>query len=177
MREVQALSPRRSISRFCQARIFRHRRTTSAAGRVWLTFDTPALAPAKRNGDQRICAFIGEELAIQKLGVRFTVRGIMLVVACVVLILGMFKASLEWPRNPHIDVTILNESSTAISDLRVSFLYGERTAGQLRSGGVAFTEIQSGGNAGIFVSYRDSTCIHIVGADTQPQDDVEMRKA
>jgi hypothetical protein len=72
-----------------------------------LTFDTPALAPAKRNGDQRICAYIGEELAIQKLGVRFTVRGIMLVVACVALILGMFKACLEWLRNPHIDVTIL----------------------------------------------------------------------
>ena len=83
---------------------------------------------------------------------RFTVRGIMLVVACVALILGMFKACLEWLRNPHIDVTILNESSTAIRDLRVSFLYGERTADRLRSGGVAFTEIQSGGDAAIIFS-------------------------
>jgi hypothetical protein len=89
--------------------------------------------------------------------VRFTVRGIMLVVACVALILGIFMACVERVRYPHINVKILNESSTTISDVRVSFLYGERTAAQLRSGGVAFTEIQSGGDAGIFVSYRDST--------------------
>ena len=55
-----------------------------------------------------------------------------------------------------IKVTIFNKTSAPIYDLRVNFLYGERQAKRLVAGGVAFTEIQSGGDAGIFFSYRDS---------------------
>ena len=88
--------------------------------------------------------------------VRFGVRGLMLAVAAVALALGILVTSLTWLQYPHIDVTIFNETSTLICNVRISFLYGERTAEQLRPGGVAFTEIQSGGDAGIFFSYRDS---------------------
>jgi hypothetical protein len=35
-------------------------------------------------------------------------------------------------------------------------MLGERTAERLGPGGVAVAEIQSGGDAGIFFSYRDS---------------------
>ena len=86
---------------------------------------------------------------------RFTVRRMMVGVAAVALVLGILVSCLRWVQYPHINVTIFNETSTSIGDVRLSFLYGERTAERLRPGGVAFTEIQSGGDAGIFFSYRD----------------------
>lgn len=88
--------------------------------------------------------------------VRITIWRMIVAVAAVALVLGILVSCLRWVQYPHIDVTIFNKSSTPIRNLRVSFLYGERTAERLGSGGVAFTEIQSGGDAGIFFSYRDS---------------------
>jgi hypothetical protein len=93
---------------------------------------------------------------MQRLCLRFTVGSIMLAVAVAALVLGIFMACLLWARYPHIKVTIFNESSATISDVRVKFLYGERTAKRVRPGGIAVTEIQSGGDAGIFLSYRNS---------------------
>ena len=87
---------------------------------------------------------------------RITIWRMMVAVAAVALVLGILVSCLRWVQYPHINVTIFNETSTSICDVRISFLYGERTAEQLRPGGVAFTEIQSGGDAGIFFSYRDS---------------------
>jgi hypothetical protein len=48
--------------------------------------------------------------------------------------------------------------STPIHDLHLHVSYYDqvRTAEQLKAGGVAFTEIQAGADAGIFFSYRDS---------------------
>jgi hypothetical protein len=83
----------------------------------------------------------------------------MVMVGAVAVVLGLLLACLRWSVYPHINVTIFNETSTPIYDLHlhVSFWYDEeRTAKQLKAGGVAFTEIQSGGDAGIFFSYRDS---------------------
>jgi hypothetical protein len=88
--------------------------------------------------------------------VRFKVWQMMIVVAFAALAFAISTVCLRWLSYPHISLTIFNETSASISDVRVEFLYGERTAERLAPGGAAATEIQSGGNAGIFVSYRDS---------------------
>jgi len=86
----------------------------------------------------------------------FTVRRMMVAVAGVAFMLGILVSCLRWLQYPHIDVTIFNETSAPISDVRLGFLYGERTAERLRPDGIAVTEIQSGGDAGIHFSYRES---------------------
>ena len=89
---------------------------------------------------------------------RFTIRWMIVMVGAVAVGLGLLVACLRWAAYPHINVTVLNETSAPIYDLHlhVGFWYDEeRTAEQLRASGVAFTEIQSGGDAGIFFSYRD----------------------
>jgi hypothetical protein len=89
---------------------------------------------------------------------RFTIRRMMVMVGAATIVLGLLVACLRWSVYPHIDVTIFNETSGPIYDLHlhVSFWYDEeRTAERLKAGGIAFTEIQSGGDAGIFFSYRD----------------------
>jgi hypothetical protein len=75
----------------------------------------------------------------------------------VVLVLGILTPGLRWLMYPHVNITIFNESSAAIADVRITFLYGERTCERIEPGGVAATEIQSGGDAGVFISYRGST--------------------
>jgi hypothetical protein len=87
---------------------------------------------------------------------RFTTRRMMVAVAAVALVLGILVYCLRWLQYPHINVTIFNETSTPIFDVRVTFMLGERTAERLGPGGVAVAVIQSGGDAGIFFSYRDS---------------------
>jgi hypothetical protein len=79
----------------------------------------------------------------------------MLAIAGTALVLGIFIACLRWLLYPHVNVTIFNESSIAIGDVRIRFLYGERTAERIEPGGTAVTAIQSGGDAGVFISYRD----------------------
>ena len=88
--------------------------------------------------------------------VRFTVRGMMVAVAALALAFSILVGFLRWFLYPRIIVTIVNETSAPIRDLRLTFLRGERTAELLGPGGVAVTEIESGGDAGIFFSYRDS---------------------
>ena len=83
----------------------------------------------------------------------------MLAIAGIALVLAIFMAFLRWLRYPHVKVTISNETSTALRDVRIRFLYGERTAERIEPGGFAVTEIQSGGEAGVFLSYRDSSGI------------------
>jgi hypothetical protein len=87
---------------------------------------------------------------------RMTTRRWMALVAVVALGFGIFVSCVRWIQYPRIEVAIFNETPTPIYDLRVNFLYGVRTAEQLRPGGVAVTEIQSGGDGGIFFCYRDS---------------------
>jgi hypothetical protein len=89
-------------------------------------------------------------------GGRLTIGGMIVAVAAVAVVFGMLVSCLRWLQYPHINVTVFNDTSTSISDLRVSFMLGERTAERLGPGGVAVAEIQSGGDAGIFFSYRDS---------------------
>jgi hypothetical protein len=79
----------------------------------------------------------------------------MLAVAVVAFVVGFFVSCLRWLQYPHINVTIFNETSAPICDLHLSFFCGNRTADQLRPGGVAVAEIQSNPEAGIFLSYLD----------------------
>ncbi len=49
----------------------------------------------------------------------------MVAVAVVAVVFGLFVSCVRWIQYPHINVTIVNESSTPIYDLRVGFMYGE----------------------------------------------------
>jgi len=80
----------------------------------------------------------------------------MLVLAGVAVVLGIF---VNWLKHPRVKLTILNETGNAMGDGRISFLSGERTAERIEPGGFAVTEIESGGSAGDFISYRDSAGI------------------
>lgn len=83
--------------------------------------------------------------------IQFTMRRMTVAVAAVALVL----VGLRWLLYPHIDVTVFNESSAAIRDVRLRFLYGECTADRIESGGYAAGPIQSGGESGVFLTYRD----------------------
>jgi hypothetical protein len=85
--------------------------------------------------------------------IRFTIRRMAVAASAFALVL----TCLGWLLYPHVNVTVFNESSTAISDVRLKFLYGERTADRIEPGGHAATEIHSGGEAGVFISYRDAS--------------------
>ena len=77
-------------------------------------------------------------------------------VVCVALVLAIFTMGLRWLRYPHVSVRVLNETSTPIYDVHIKFLFGERNCERIDPGGLADTEIQSGGSASVFLSYRDS---------------------
>jgi hypothetical protein len=81
------------------------------------------------------------------------VREITLIAAGVTLVFGVF---VNWLRYPRVTLTIYNESSAAISDVHISFMSGERTAERFERGGLAYTEIESGGSGEISISYRHS---------------------
>jgi len=86
----------------------------------------------------------------------FTVREITLILAGVALVLGIL---VNWLKHPRVKLTIFNETGNALRDVSISFMTGERTAEQIKPGGFAVTEIESGGSAGVFISYRDSAGI------------------
>jgi hypothetical protein len=94
-----------------------------------------------------------DDLTSPQLNWRFSVREVMLILAGVALILGIF---VNWLKYPRVKLTIFNETANTIREVRVSFLSGERTAERIDPGGYAVTEIESGGDAGVFLSYLDS---------------------
>src|SRR5262245_56261393 len=93
-----------------------------------------------------------ETLAMQRPYVRFTVRRMMAAVAAVALVLGMLVAALRWFLYPHITVTVFNETGSPLSDVRVSYAGGERTAERIMPCGIAASDIQSYGESTIFFS-------------------------
>jgi hypothetical protein len=78
----------------------------------------------------------------------------MLIVAGVTVVFGVFA---NWLIHPRVTLTIYNESSAAISDVHIRFMSGERTAARIERGGFAYTEIESGGNGEVSISYRRSS--------------------
>jgi hypothetical protein len=77
-------------------------------------------------------------------------------VAGAALVFAICMTCFRWLQYPHVNLTIFNETSSAMCDVRVRFLYGERTADRIEPGGFAVTEIQSGGDACVFLSYRET---------------------
>jgi hypothetical protein len=98
---------------------------------------------------------------VQLLRLKVRVREMMLAVGCVALFLALFLRvlgpCLTWLWYPHVKVKIFNETSAALCDVRIKFMNGVRTAERIEPGSSAVTEIQSGGDAGVFMSYRDSS--------------------
>ena len=88
---------------------------------------------------------------------RFTVRVMLLAVAAIALLLGLLVTCYKLVDYPHVNVTLYNESSATLHDVRIRFHYGNRTAERIEPGEIATTEIQSGGDAGVFISYRTSS--------------------
>jgi hypothetical protein len=87
---------------------------------------------------------------------RLSVRALMVTVAVVAVTLGVLAAGFRWLLFPSISVRLLNDSKTPIHDVRLTFLRGERSVDRIMPGEVAMALIQSGGDAGIFLSYKDS---------------------
>jgi hypothetical protein len=81
------------------------------------------------------------------------IREIMLFLAGVALSLGIL---VNWLKCPRVKLTIFNETGQAMRDVRISFMSGARTAERIEPGGFAVTEIETSGDAGVFMSYRDS---------------------
>jgi hypothetical protein len=87
---------------------------------------------------------------------RMTTRRWMVAVSVVALILGTLVIILRWDLNPYITVMIFNETNAALSDVIVSYGDGQRRAERIEAGGIATSDIQSYGESGIILSYRDS---------------------
>jgi hypothetical protein len=104
----------------------------------------------------RLAGTSGEDWAIKQIPAGSTLRRIALVLAAAALVFGIFIPVLGWLLYPHVKVTIFNETTDALCDVRLRFLYGERMAERIAPGGFAVTEIQSGGDAGVFISDRDA---------------------
>src|ERR1700679_4000972 len=60
---------------------------------------------------------------------------------------------------PHVNLTIFNESSSAMGDVRIDYFYGRRTGERIEPGGVALTVFQIYGGGTVSMSYRDSAGI------------------
>jgi hypothetical protein len=97
-----------------------------------------------------------EDLAIDQFRMRFSMRGIVLIVTGVAVVFGILIAGLSWLVYPHVKLTIFNESSSAICDVRIDMFYAKRTAERIEPGGFAVTEFQIVAGDTVSMSYRDS---------------------
>jgi hypothetical protein len=84
------------------------------------------------------------------------VRRVMLIAAIAALVIGSPVASFIWLAYPHVKVTILNETSTAIRNVRLDSFYGERTAERIEPGAFAVTEFQMIAGDTLSMSYQDT---------------------
>jgi hypothetical protein len=89
-------------------------------------------------------------------GWRFNLRTSALTVAIAALVLGGIVGSYSWLIYPHVELTIFNETATAISDIRVKFSEGECTAERIEPGGTAVADILTGAGMRVYITYRDS---------------------
>jgi hypothetical protein len=84
------------------------------------------------------------------------VRHIVLIAASAALFFGILIACLSWLVYPHVTVTIFNETSAAIRDVRLDSFYGERTSERIEPGAFAVTEFQIIPGDTLSMSYRDT---------------------
>jgi hypothetical protein len=83
--------------------------------------------------------------------------------AVAVLTFAIAIAFFIWLLYPHVNLTIFNESSAAVGDVRIDYFYGSRTAERIEPGGVALTVFQIYGGGTVSMSYRDSAGVRRVG--------------
>jgi hypothetical protein len=81
-------------------------------------------------------------------------RGMLLAVAIAALACGAFVAGVRWFLYPHIKLNIINDTSSAVHDVRVTFSGSECTAERIGPGGSATADIQGGGETLAYITYR-----------------------
>jgi hypothetical protein len=96
---------------------------------------------------------------------QFTVRGLIVTVAAFGVALGSGVMWLRWHRNPYVTVCVHNDTSDPLSDVRIRYRYGERTAGMIKAGGEASCEIRCSGASDVILEYRNSFGVLITKAD------------
>jgi hypothetical protein len=94
-----------------------------------------------------------EELTVLRRRWRIKACALAIAMATIAIALAI-RSFFAWLAHPHIIVTVYNESSGDISNLRVAFPDGDRVAEYLAPGHTARAEIQFA-DEGIFFSYTD----------------------
>jgi hypothetical protein len=89
----------------------------------------------------------------------------MVVVAALCLVLGFSALWLRWYRNPYVTVTVHNNTSKPLSDVRIRYRYGERKARLIMPGRKASWEIRCRGESDVILEYRGSLGTLNVKAD------------
>jgi hypothetical protein len=82
--------------------------------------------------------------------------------AVAVLAFAIAIAFFSWLLYPHVNLTIFNESSAAMGDVRIDYFYGSRTAERIEPGGIALAVFQIYGGGTVSMSYRDSAGVRRV---------------
>jgi hypothetical protein len=77
------------------------------------------------------------------------------VVLLTALVLVLFVAFFRWLSNPHITVIVINETAGPITEVRVSYGAGERTADRMMPDTIANSDIRCAGEDGVDFSYTD----------------------
>jgi hypothetical protein len=80
----------------------------------------------------------------------------MVAVASAAVACGALVGGFRWFLYPHVRVTIFNETSSAVHEVRVKCFGGENSAERIEAGGSASVDIQCGGEDNVYVTFRDS---------------------
>jgi hypothetical protein len=97
--------------------------------------------------------------------IRFTVRRLIVTIAVIGLALGFAVTWLRWHRNPYVTVRVHNNTSNLLTDVRISYRYGELTAGTIKPGAEASWKIRCSGESDVILEYRNSLGVLITKAD------------
>jgi hypothetical protein len=96
---------------------------------------------------------------------QFTVRRLMNKVAAVGLVLGLSVMLLRWYQNPYVTIKVYNNTSGPLTDVRIRYSYGERTASMIKAGGKASWEIRCSGESDVILEYRNPLGVLVIKAD------------
>jgi hypothetical protein len=74
--------------------------------------------------------------------------------AGIAILLHLSAPCIVWLSYPKINVTVFNESTDEMHNVRIKFFCGERVLDCIPRGRRAVTEVQSAGESGVFLSYK-----------------------
>jgi hypothetical protein len=89
----------------------------------------------------------------------------MITAAAVGVALGLGVLSLRWHQNPYITVRVRDDTSEPLTDVRIRYRYGERTAGMIKPGAAASWTICCSGASDVILEYRNSRGALVTKAD------------